>query len=187
MTGQEPSAGTKGAVEANQPGARVRAPGDTKTIQGKASKDSAFSFGYFMGDITSRECRLWNTVNENRTLISHITQVCTIPGQIFWILLHFYWKNPAMHLLYASPFIRIWKRLVSPDSVSPGEGIPITVLNKNPVVKWLLQGHPEPGRFPPGKDISLVTPCPVWSELGPEPSSSVQPWLFTTSFSPHLL
>lgn len=47
MTGQEPSAGTKGAVEANQPGARVRAPADTKTIQGKTSKDSACSFGYF--------------------------------------------------------------------------------------------------------------------------------------------
>lgn len=54
MTGQEPSAGTEGAVEANQPGARVsrvRAPGDTKTIQGKASKDSAFSLGYFYGGL----------------------------------------------------------------------------------------------------------------------------------------
>lgn len=96
-----------------------------KPSKGKQAKILPFHLAIFMGDcnITSMECRLWNTVNENRTLISHITshstQVPTIPGQISWIMLRFYWKNPAIHLLYASPFIRIWKRLISPDSVSP--------------------------------------------------------------------
>lgn len=47
------------------------------------------------------------------------------------------------------------------------------------MLKWVLQGHPEPGRlFPPGKDISLVTTCPLWSELGPEPSSSMSALAF---------
>lgn len=92
-----------------------------KPSKGKQAKILPVHLAIFMSDynITGMECRLWNTVNENRTLISHITQICTIPGQISWIMPHFYWKNPAMHLIYASPFIRIWKRLVSPDSVSP--------------------------------------------------------------------
>lgn len=95
-----------------------------KPSKGKPAKTLPLHLAIFMGDcnITSLECRLWNTVNENRTLISHRTQACTIPGQISCIMLHFYCKNPAMHLLYASPFIGIWKRLVSPDSVPPHLG-----------------------------------------------------------------
>lgn len=60
----------------------------------------------------------------------------------------FYWKNPAMHQLYASPFIRIWKRFVGETRFSLStlsEGITITVLNKNPV-RDVEMASPGPSR-----------------------------------------
>lgn len=124
-------------------------------------------------NITSMECRLWNTLNENRTLISHITQVCTIPGQISWIMLHFYWKNPAMHQLHASPFIPM-VGITKLNLSTLGEGITIIVLNKNPIRDVEMAS---PGGFRAWQVISLQGRTsawwPLWSELGAEPSSSI--------------